>query len=85
MQILRKHWKCRVEIWSCSGHSNLAGKRTSELSSSTWHLSDWVLICLDLGFHVSSRMSSSGSSSMSKATANALRSCFSFATDSTPI
>src|SRR5258708_25475137 len=36
-------------------------------------------------FHFRSRMSTSGSSSMSKATTNALRSCFSFASDSAPI
>jgi hypothetical protein len=36
-------------------------------------------------FQVRSRMSASGSSSMSKATTNALRSCFSFASDSAPI
>jgi hypothetical protein len=48
-------------------------------------VTDWVLIRLDCCFHVSSRNSSSGSSSMSRATANALRSSFSFANDSTPI
>jgi hypothetical protein len=49
------------------------------------HGTDGVPIRLDCCFHVSSRMSSSGSSSMSRATANALRSCFSFANESTPI